>query len=107
MVNIASMMKQAQAMQNKMLEEQEKLSKKEYSASSGGGVVEVAVNGKGELLKVKISKEMMDPEEVEILEDLLVAAFNEAKKKQVEDSESSMSSMMGGMKLPAGMKMPF
>jgi nucleoid-associated protein EbfC len=107
MVNIANMMKQAQAMQTKMAAEQEKLAKQEYTGSSGGGVVDITVSGKGELLKIKISKELMDPEEVEILEDLVVAAFNEAKKKQTEDSESSMSGMMGGMNLPAGMKMPF
>ena len=107
MVNIANMMKQAQAMQSKMAAEQEKLAKQEYTGSAGGGVVDITVSGKGELLKIKISKELMDPEEVEILEDLVVAAFNEAKKKQTEDSESSMSGMMGGMNLPAGMKMPF
>lgn len=107
MVNIANMMKQAQAMQKKMVEAQEELAKKEYTGSAGGGVVTVTIDGKGEMLRVKIAPELVNPEEVEILEDLLVAAFNEAKKKQTEDSESSMSGLMGGMKLPGGMQFPF
>lgn len=107
MVNMANMMKQAQAMQKKMVEEQEKLAAKEYEGSAGGGVVSLTINGKGEMLKIKISQEMLSPDEVEMLEDLVVAAFNDAKKKQTEDSESSMSGLMGGMNLPAGMKMPF
>lgn len=101
------MMKQAQAMQKKMMESQEKLAVQEYEGNAGGGAVAVTMNGKGELLKLKISKEMMSPDDVEILEDLIVAAFNDAKKKQTEDSESNMSGLMGGMNLPAGMKMPF
>lgn len=107
MVNIANMMKQAQAMQKKMVEAQEELAKKEYTGSAGGGVVAITIDGKGEMLRVKIDPELAKPEEVEILEDLIVAAFNEAKKKQVEDSESSMSGLMGGMKLPGGMQFPF
>ncbi len=107
MVNIANMMKQAQAMQKKMLEAQEKLAQQEYTGSSGGGVVNVTIDGKGDLLKVKISKELANPDEIEILEDLMVAAFNDAKKKQTEDSEANMSGLMGGMNLPAGMKFPF
>ena len=107
MVNIANMMKQAQAMQKKMMDAQEELAKKQYIGNSGGGVVTVTMDGKGNLLKIKISKELADPEELEILEDLIVAAFNDAKKKQSEDSESSMSGLMGGMNLPAGLKMPF
>lgn len=107
MVNIANMMKQAQAMQKKMLDAQEELAKKEYSGSAGGGVVNITMDGKGNLVKVKISKELANPEEIEILEDLIVAAFNDAKKKQNEDSESSMSGLMGGMNLPAGLKFPF
>ncbi len=107
MVNIANMMKQAQAMQKKMIEAQEELAKKEYTGNAGGGVVSVSIDGKGEMLKVKIAPDIANAEEVEILEDLIVAAFNEAKKKQIEDSESSMSGLMGGMKLPGGMQFPF
>lgn len=107
MVNIANMMKQAQAMQKKMLDEQEKMAQVEYQGNAGGGVVNVAINGKGELLRVKIDQELLNPQEGEILEDLLVAAFNDAKKKQNDDAESSMSGLMGGMNLPAGMKFPF
>lgn len=107
MVNIANMMKQAQAMQKKMVEEQEKLAAKEYVGTAGGGIVNLSINGKGEMLRIKISPELVTPDEVEMLEDLVVAAFNDAKKKQTEDSESAMSGLMGGMNLPAGMKMPF
>jgi DNA-binding YbaB/EbfC family protein len=107
MVNIANMMKQAQAMQKKMLEAQEELAKKEYIGNSGGGVVSLSIDGKGNLLKIKISKELINPDEIEILEDLIVAAFSDAKKKQSEDSEDSLSGLMGGMNLPAGLKFPF
>lgn len=107
MVNVANMMKQAQAMQKKMLEEQEKLAAQEYTGQAGGGVVSISMNGKGDLLKVQIAKELANPDEVEILEDLIIAAFNDAKKKQSEDSESSMSGLMGGMNLPSGLKLPF
>jgi nucleoid-associated protein EbfC len=106
-VNIAGMMKQAQAMQKKMLDAQEKLASQEYTGNAGGGVVAISINGKGEVLKLKISKDIMSPDDVEILEDLIVAAFNDAKKKQTEDSESNMSGLMSGMNLPAGMKLPF
>ncbi len=106
-MNIAGMMKQAQAMQKKMLDAQEKLASQEYVGNAGGGVVSVIINGKGEVLKLKISKDVMSPDDVEILEDLIVAAFNDAKKKQTEDSESNMSGLMSGMNLPAGMKLPF
>ena len=106
-MNIAGMMKQAQAMQKKMLDAQEKLASQEYIGNAGGGVVSVIINGKGEVLKLKISKDVMSPDDVEILEDLIVAAFNDAKKKQTEDSESNMSGLMSGMNLPAGMKLPF
>lgn len=107
MVNIAQMMKQAQAMQKKMLDAQEELAKKEYSGTAGGGVVNITLNGKGDIIKIKIAKEMLNPEEGEILEDLIVASFNDAKKKQSEDAESNFSGMMGGMNLPAGLKFPF
>ncbi len=107
MVNIANMMKQAQTMQKKMLEAQDKLANQEYVGNAGGGAISVTINGKGQMLKIKISKELLTPEEGEILEDLIIAAFNDAKKKQEEDSESNMSDLMGGMKLPGGMNFPF
>jgi DNA-binding YbaB/EbfC family protein len=107
MVNIANMMKQAQSMQKKMLEAQEKLAEQEYQGQAGGGMVNLTLNGKGDLLKIKISKEIANPDEIEILEDLVVAAFNDARKKQTEDSESNFSGLMGGMNLPAGFKLPF
>ncbi len=101
------MMKQAQAMQKKMMDAQEELAKKEYIGNAGGGVVSVSIDGKGCLTKIKIAKELASPEEVEILEDLIVAAFNDAKKKQSDESEESLSGVMGGMNLPAGLKFPF
>lgn len=107
MVNIAQMMKQAQAMQKKIIDAQEKLSSQEYSGSAGGGAVTITINGKSEMIKVKVFKELLIPEEVEILEDLITAAFNDAKKKQSEDADSNLSGMMGNMNLPAGFKMPF
>lgn len=107
MVNIANMMKQAQSMQKKMLEAQEKLAEQEYVGNAGGGVVSLTINGKGDLLKIKISMELASPDEIEILEDLIVAAFNDAKKKLNEDSENNFSGLMGGMNLPAGFKLPF
>lgn len=106
-MNINAMMKQAQAMQKKLLEEQEKIAAKEYTGNSGGGVVTLDINGKGDLIKIKIAKDLMVPDEVEILEDLIIAAFNDAKKKKDEDTESSMSGLMGGLNLPGGMKFPF
>jgi DNA-binding YbaB/EbfC family protein len=107
MVNIAKMMEQAKAMQQKMLEAQEKLTQKEYTGTSGGGVVSVKIDGKGNMLGIKIAQELINPTEIEILEDLIVASFNDAKKKQVDDSEDSMSGLMNGINLPAGMKFPF
>ena len=107
MVNMASMMKQAQAMQKKMLDAQEKLATQEYVGNAGGGMVAATINGKGDLLKIKIAKEMLDPNEVEILEDLIIAAFNDAKKKQTDASEENLSGLMGGLNLPAGFKLPF
>jgi nucleoid-associated protein EbfC len=107
MVNIAKMMEQAKLMQQKMLETQEKLAQKEYTGTSGGGLVSIVLDGKGALSSIKINKELVNPDEIEILEDLIIAAFNDAKKKQSEDSEDSMSSLMGGLNLPAGFKLPF
>ena len=100
-------MKQAQEMQKKMKELQEGLANLEIEGSSGGGLVSVKVNGKGEVKKIKIDPSLMKPEETEILEDLIVAAFNEAKKKAEEASAEEMKKMPGGLNLPPGFKLPF
>ena len=107
MNNFSDMMKQAQEMQKKMKELQDGLANLEVEGSSGGGLVSVKVNGKGEVKKIKIDPSLMKPEEAEILEDLIVAAFNEAKKKAEEASAEEMKKMTGGMNLPPGFKLPF
>ena len=107
MVNMNQIMKQAQLMQKKMTDAQELLANQDFTGAAGGGLLSLTVNGKGELRKVKIDPSLMDKDEVEVLEDLLVAAYNDAKKKADESSESTMSSMMGGLGLPPGFKLPF
>ncbi len=95
-----NMIKQAQKMQQEMLKMQEELELKEYSATSGGGVVTATVNGKKELISVKIEPDAVDPEDVEMLQDLIVAAVNEAVRKADEESAKNMSKLTGGMNLP-------
>ena len=107
MNNFGDMIKQAQEMQKKMKELQEGLANLEVEGSSGGGLVRITVTGKGEVKKIKIDPSLMKPEESEILEDLIVAAFNEAKKKSEEASAEEMKKLTGGLNLPPGFKMPF
>lgn len=104
MVNMNQIMKQAQVMQQKMAELEAEKEKKEFSGTSGGEMVKVTISGKYEMKQIKIDPKIVDKEEIEMLEDLIIAAFNEAKKKVDEDSEGSMSDMMGGMKMPPGFK---
>mgnify|MGYP003210151051 CR=1 FL=1 len=94
--NMNNLMKQAQRMQRQM-EEQAELENKEFSATAGGGVVEVTVTGKREVSKVKIDPEAVDPEDVEMLEDLIVAATNEALRKCEEESQAQMAKITGGL----------
>jgi DNA-binding YbaB/EbfC family protein len=107
MKNLGQMMKQAQEMQAKMQDMQSKLADIEVSGQSGAGMVQVTLNGKGDLKKVKLDKSIVDPEDVEVLEDLLVAAFNDAKMKVEAQVADETAKMMGGLKLPPGMKLPF
>ena len=107
MNNFGDMIKKAQEMQKKMKELQEGLANLEVEGSSGGGLVKITVTGKGEVKKIKIDPSLMKPEESEILEDLIVAAFNEAKKKSEEASAEEMKKLTGGLNLPPGFKMPF
>ena len=100
--NMSNLMKQAQKMQRQMEDSQKELETAEYTAKAGGGAVEVTVTGKKELLKVKLSKEVVDPDDVEMLEDLVMAATNEALRMAEEASSSAMSKMTGGMGLGGG-----
>ena len=106
-MNIQQLMKQAQKMQKSMEETQEKLAATQYEGSAGGGMVKVVVTGKGELKSLKIDPSIISSDDPEMLEDLIVAAFNKAKKEADEASSSAMSGAMSGMGLPAGFKMPF
>ena len=106
MMNIQRLMKQAQEMQKKMQEEQERLSNTEIEGISGGGMVKIVVNGKMVVKKISIDKSIVDPEDVEVLEDLVLAAFNDAKDKIDAKMEDSMSSLTGGLNL-GGLKLPF
>lgn len=89
-------------MQRQMEESQKELEATEYTATSGGGVVEVTVTGKKEVTKVKLDKEAVDPDDSEMLEDLIMAATNEALRMAEEASQAAMSKMTGGMGLPGG-----
>ena len=95
--NMSNLMKQAQKMQRQMEEQQKELEAKEFTASAGGGAVEVTVSGKREVLGVKLAEEVVDPEDIEMLQDLIVAAVNEALRKVEEESGAAMSRLTGGM----------
>lgn len=95
--NMNNLMKQAQKMQRQMEEAQQALEEKEVTATAGGGAVEVTVSGKKEVIKVKLAEEVVDPEDIEMLEDLIMAATNEALRKVEEFSQQSMSKITGGL----------
>ena len=95
--NLNNLMKQAQKLQKEMEQAQQELETKEFEASVGGGAVLVKVNGKKEVLSIRIKEEVVDPDDVEMLEDLLVAALNEAMDKVDAESQSAMSKFGGGM----------
>lgn len=98
--NMNNMIRQAQKMQQDMLKAQEELENKTYEAAAGGGVVTATVSGKKELVSVAIDPEAVDPEDVEMLQDLIVAAVNEALRKANDDAASQMSKLTGGLNLP-------
>ncbi len=106
-MNIQKMMKQAQEMQGKMVSLQAKLEAEESEGASGGGAVRVTINGKGYLRKIGIDAGVIDPAEKEMLEDLILAAFNDAKTKADANAASEMQKLSGSMGLPPGMKLPF
>ena len=95
--NMNNLMKQAQKMQKQMEETTRELEEKEYSATVGGGAVSVTVSGKKEVLSVKLSEEVVDPDDIEMLQDLIVAATNEALRKMEEESQTAMSKLTGGL----------
>ena len=107
MKNLGQMMKQAQAMQAKMQEIQEELARTEVTGVAGGGMVSATLTGKGEMRRLKIDPKLVDPAEVEVLEDLIVAAFNDAKSKAEAHMAQEMSKLTGGLELPPGLKLPF
>lgn len=95
--NMSNLMKQAQRMQRQMEESQKELEEKEFVAAAGGGAVEITVSGKREVTKVKLSEEAVDPDDVETLEDLIMAAMNEALRQVEEANTQSMSKLTGGL----------
>lgn len=107
MKNIAGLMKQAQQMQQKMADMQAKLEATEMEGVSGAGLVRVVLSGKGALKTVKIDPKLIDPTEVEMLEDLIAAAHADAKSKLDGLMEAETKNAMGGINLPPGMKLPF
>ena len=98
--NMQSMLKQAQKMQEDMADKQAELEAREYEVAAGGGVLTVKINGKKEILSVKLAEEIVDPDDIETLEDLIVAGMNEAIKKVEADASAEMSKITGGMNIP-------
>ena len=98
--NMNNLMKQAQRMQRQMEEQQKELETKEFTAAAGGGAVEVTVSGKKELVSVKLAADVVDPDDIEMLQDLIVAATNEALRQAEAASETVMSKLTGGMNMP-------
>ncbi|HKA65962.1 MAG TPA: YbaB/EbfC family nucleoid-associated protein [Methyloceanibacter sp.] len=105
MKNFAGMMKQAQELQTRMAEMQAEMERVRVEGQSGGGLVVLTLNGKGELVGVKIDASLAKPEEVEILEDLIVAAHTDAKAKVERLLQDKMQSLTGGLPLPPGLKL--
>lgn len=98
--NMQSMIKQAQKMQEQMTQLQTEPDEREYTAAAGGGAVSCTVSGKREVLRLDIKPEVVDPEDVEMLSDLITAAVNEALRKAVETSEAEMNKITGGLNIP-------
>ncbi len=107
MKNIGKMMKQAQEMQSKMAEMQAQLETVEIDGAAGAGMVTATLTGKGELRRLKIDPALVDPKDVEVLEDLVIAAVNDAKAKVEAHVAEEMKKVTGGLQLPPGMELPF
>lgn len=98
--NMQEMMKQAKMMQKKMAETQEELKKMEFEASAGGGAVKVRVNGEQEILEVKLNTEMIDVQDLEMVEDMVMVAVNDAIKQSKDEAQNKMAGLTGGMNIP-------
>ncbi len=107
MKNLGQLMKQAQEMQSKMAEMQQNLADVEITGSAAAGMITVVLNGKGEMRKITIDPSLIVPDDAEVLEDLIVAAQNDARAKVDAHMQEETSKMMGGVQLPPGFKMPF
>ncbi len=107
MKNIGNMMRQAQEMQTRLATMQNELAAAELHGASGGGLVSVILNGRGEAKKITLDPKVVDPADIGMLEDLIVAAYNDARKKIEQHVESETQKIMGGMALPPGFKLPF
>lgn len=107
MKDLGEIMKQAATMQARMQEIQERISALEVEGASGGGMVRIAMNGKGYVKSVAIERSLVTAEDAEVLEDLLTAAFNDAKAKLETQSADEMKSLAAGLPLPPGFKLPF
>lgn len=107
MKNMQKMMKQAQEMQERLAAMQEEMEKKDIEGQAGGGMVKVTLSGKGEARAIQIDNSLLKADEKDVLEDLIVAAINDAKRKTEEAFSDQMGSMTGGMQLPEGFKLPF
>ncbi len=107
MVNLGNMMKQAQELQKKMSEAQEKLNNIEVEGTSGGDLIKVTATAKGTFKRISIDSSLLKSDEKEILEDLIVAAINDAKQKGETTAQEEMKNLTGGLPLPPGMKLPF
>jgi nucleoid-associated protein EbfC len=107
MKNLGGLMKQAQQLQERMQEMQARLETMETTGESGAGLVRVTLNGKGDMKRVKIDPKLADPADMEMLEDLVVAAHRDAKDKIDTQAAAEMQKISGGLQLPPGMKLPF
>jgi DNA-binding YbaB/EbfC family protein len=105
--DLMGMMKQAKQLQEKMQAVQEEIAAMSIAGAAGGGLVSVVTNGKGDLRSLKIDPSLLKPDEVEILEDLIVAAMSDARGKAEAAVAEKMQAMTGGLNLPPGMKLPF
>ncbi|MBO4211478.1 MAG: YbaB/EbfC family nucleoid-associated protein [Oscillospiraceae bacterium] len=95
----ANMIKQAQKMQQEMLKMQEEMEQKEYEATAGGGMVKAVINGKHEVLRLEIKPEAVDPEDVEMLQDMIIAAINEAMRQVGDEASAGLNKLTGGVNL--------
>ena len=106
-MEFGDLLKQAQSLQDKMGDMQESLTALEVQGESGAGAVKVTLNGQGEVISVKIDPKLLNPAEGDVLEDLIVAAFQDARARVLRATQEQMGNLMGGLGLPPGFKMPF